>query len=256
MGIFNKKEKEVPEFTEVQNGDGQVIDTIVEYPFRDPIVTATGSWKKRKAEIEFWLAKQGLVYPIDEVALMFDDKAKLFEFIDAAVREPGVKLFNAATDHVLTSPVLGEYWVSYYFLEVEDLGMRVEVMYIERGRSPLHDSLKSYGNNPTIDFRSHDDPVVVHFSYKVAKSDYLEARAAMVGGGATLVQDCQSTYGRFSYYRHPEIGENIYIKPRVNMRDVEPEVDTPLPNTTGSDRGDFGFPGIGGTTARKIFGEM
>lgn len=212
----------------------------------NPIAGATPAWLKMKQRMQQFLFNNGIGANIDEVAVMFHSEVDKAKWIRDAVAEESVKLFNSADDVVHTSPILSRYTVEYDFLEVKGLGMRVEAMYIDSGTSPLHDSLLDTYGNPTISGRSDDwnRPVVVHFSFKTTKNDYETIRAAMVSGGAELVQACHSTYGQFSYYRVPLDGDgasnlNVYLKPRVNSRDPE----TVPPST--SSPGEFGHPGVG-----------
>lgn len=215
---------------------------------KDPIVTAAPAWKRKKAELEKLLSEGlGERYIVDEVAVMFDSFAEdnLNAFIKEAVAEPGVKLFNSAWDHVETHPIPSEYWVEYNFLEVEDLGMRVEVMRIDRGISPLHESLAAGVYNPTVQGMETTGPKVVHFSFKVPNLEEYNKVCYRLREelGAVQVQGCTSDYGRFGYYRVSEFGHNTYIKPRVNLRD--PATLEPMPNTASSDRGEFGMPTVG-----------
>jgi hypothetical protein len=215
-----------------------------------PIAAATPAWLKAKSNAERFLQSVGINRPIDEIAVMFRDDESKMAWIRDAVSEPGVKMFNSAWDTVHTSPIPSRYDVEYDFLEAPGLGMRVEAMRIDRGISPLHQTLDETWYNPTISPASPDlGMVVVHLSFKTTKDEYELNRAAMVSGGAELVQACHSTYGQFSYYRVKdydtwEIPSNLYIKPRINTRDPEPPK---APNTTMREdlRGDFGAPGVG-----------
>jgi hypothetical protein len=167
----------------------------------------------------------------------------MFDFLNNAVSEPGVTMFNYAVDTVNTLPIMSEYTVEYCFLSVEDIGMRVECMYIDQGTSPLHDSLTSFHNPSLSSTPGFDEPVTVHFSFKTRADEYRDVTSAMRSAGAKQAQSCESTYGLFSYWRIEAGGDNLFLKPRVNKRDPEP---TPPPNTAkAGERGEFGYPGVG-----------
>lgn len=222
---------------------------------RTPIADGSPAWLKAKQRMQQFLFNNGITADIDEVAIMFHSAEDKAAFLRDAVSEKHVKHFNSADDFVHTSPIPSSYSVEYDFLEVTGLGMRVEAMYIDRGTSPLHDSLLA-GANPTINRGGTpwNMPIVVHFSFKTKKADYETVRAAMVGGGAELVQACHSTYGQFSYYRVPTDDEtghshiNVYLKPRINTRDPEPPS---APSTSGAE---FGHPGVGGKYSADALG--
>lgn len=247
-----QKEHEVSEFDDIQSGEShRPVRTVRRHGYEDsweqfPIPKAIGTWKKKKSMFEAFMKECLLlpsVYPIDEIALVFDNHEddKLHAFIDDAVQSSGVKLFNVAYDHVETGPIESAYDVAYHFLEVVDLGMRVEVMKIERGVSPLHEShLSPY--NPTV-FGDVTTPAVVHLSFKIRDDEWEEVVKAIEEKGGQLVQECWSTYGHFAYFRVKHLGQNIYLKPRVNMRDQPPRREKVEEE---ADRGEFGMPTLGG----------
>lgn len=218
--------------TELKDGAGNTVARLKDRPGwqvwdDDPILESTPRWKEQRAILENFMMDCGINKSIDEVAVYFDDNydEAMWGYITDAVKNPGVKMFNAATDFVETSPLQTDYEVEYRFLEVEDLGMRVEVMRLVAGESPLHDY---FGRN-CLD---------IHYSFKVAASDYSLIVDRLRDGGAVEVQHCDSTYGTFSYWRVPGFHEDIFLKPRVNKRDSAPPVNT-------EDRGDFGMPTMG-----------
>lgn len=163
---------------------------------------------------------------VDEMAVMFEDMDALYGWVTHAVRVPGVTLFNTAHDVVTTGPIPGTYNVRYWFLsspwakdtEPGEERWRIEAMFAHSG-SPLHDSLLR-------SMRAQDeDAVVVHASFKCRDVEhYAEAQATLRMGGYELVQRCDSTYGKFSYWRKLDAtGTWVYLKPRVNLRDTEEE---------------------------------
>lgn len=206
----------------------------------DPVNKALPSWESHRDKMEAKMLKMGLGdYMIDEVAIMFDNRARLGEFVSDAVMGDGVKLFNRAFDQVKTWPWQTAYEVEYFFLETRST-MRVECMALNNGMSPLHFAVASHmtPNHPLS---------VVHMSFKTADSteyekvnDILEARPE-----ATKVQVCTSTYGAFTYWHI--VGElgGIYLKPRVNLRDNVVEIDVTKTVQDMAGRGDFGMPGLG-----------
>lgn len=157
----------------------------------------------------------GEAHSIDEMAIMFLDPEALRRWVDAAVRVPGVVLFNTAHDSVATTPIPGRYNVHYWFLSVPPFygQWRIEAMYAHSG-SPLHDSLKRTMNG--------DDILVVHASFKCADEEaYGVATNTLVRNGYEVAQKCESTYGRFSYWRPEEAQNGVLLKPRLNIRDQE-----------------------------------
>lgn len=187
----------------------------------DPINKFAEDWISTRDKYQSFMAEIGLKNPIDEIALLFINRAAKGDFVISAVKGDGVKLFNSAEDHVNTKPFGTEYDVEYLFLEAECLdGMRVEAMSLLNGLSPLHSALIQ--NHEEI---RHGAPYPVHLSFKCHNMDeYHDAVYALEHSGAdgygvaTSVQFCQSDYGVFSYYNVPSLG-HIYLKPRVNMRD-------------------------------------
>jgi len=158
---------------------------------------------------------------IDEMAIMFQNPYELRSWVDAAVRLPGVVLFNTAHDSVSTQPIPSRYNVHYWFLSSpwpegyepgEDL-WRVEAMYAHKG-SPMHDALR--------DQFSPGESLTVHASFKCADEEaYGVATNTLQRNGYEAVQRCESTYGRFSYWRQGEQETGVFLKPRVNLRDTE-----------------------------------
>ena len=195
---------------------------------KTPIADSVGAWVDNRDSLDEWLRQHvgmrdaDTPFLIDEVSVFFDqfDEDKMWEYIRDAVSEPEVKMFNHSWDSVRTDPIPGEYEVEYCFLEVRDLGMRVEVMRIDRGDSPLHHSLGSFGMPVQM-------PHPIHYSFKVDDlEDYDKVCRGLKDGGAVFVQGCSSTYGAFSYWRlEDELGLQTFLKPRVNLRDIETPVE-------------------------------
>lgn len=143
---------------------------------------------------------------IDEIAVMFRTREELWGWITGAVQEPGVTVFNYAEDRVKTEPIVSSYEVEYTFLRREQVPWRIEAMMIRQGSSPYHSSLRGQGRVVHASFRCSDVP------------QYDNVIDAMwERGDVELVQRCESTYGKFSYWR--VAGSGLLLKPRVNLRD-------------------------------------
>ena len=159
----------------------------------------------------------GTRYTLDEMALFFRDEHTLSSFVRAAVGlGEGYLLFNTAYDNVKTSPLLSEYHVRYWFLSTPH-GFRVELMCAFPG-SPLHDVI-----DRKMAEVHNGGAVSVHASFKCAtEEDYANAVHTLKTNAYQLVQACESTYGRFSYWQPAEAEErpDWYLKPRVNLRDA------------------------------------
>lgn len=182
------------------------------------------AWDRNIAGINGVLADIGFTGTIDEVAVMFGNKAAALGFIEAAVAAGGT-LFNAASDAVGTSPIESKYLVDYLFLEAPGgRYYRIECMVIQQGLSPLHAGLRQGA-------RVDAEPTV-HYSFKShSEEEYEETIGNFKGLDWALAQACVSTYGKFSYWLMPrrnwtklaEAGLHeagaAYIKPRVNLRD-------------------------------------
>jgi len=184
-----------------------------------------------------WSEMQSLAKPIigtreyDEVAVAyatFDEASNAA--LDFVLAQKGI-FFNMsrdtawfATDHPqpqdLTFPPLqwaGKYEVSYRFLQPTGVPFRIEAMSIDSGISPAHiDALEA------LDMEEDGACLPMHVSYKPSIPGIAgyEAEKLILGrAGFIFVQECLSTYGAFSYWRHPDIHLPVYLKPRVNLRD-------------------------------------
>lgn len=170
----------------------------------------------------------GAPRPIDEVAIQVLSLAHENALLREAVRH-GWVMFNSAEDHVRTSPIPAEYTVGYNFLRHPDVNYRLEVMRLGNGLSPLHAGVM----NLCQCCGSHEvgGIFIVHASFKCNdEADYDATCDALMIGGLLPAQACQSTYGRFSYWRKgPQFEDwqwgdslaiNSFLKPRVNTRDA------------------------------------
>lgn len=155
-------------------------------------------------------------YSIDEVALLVSDNSQLEHLDHLLCRDFGWEKFNSAHDSVRTAPIRSGYTVEYNFFRREGIPWRLEVMRLSSGLSPLHSAI------PLPLARQVCTPV--HASFKVPDEDnYAVARFELDGLGYVLAQQCDSTYGSFSYWTKIglPVGRVPYLKPRVNLRDAE-----------------------------------
>lgn len=178
--------------------------------------------EKEKAD-EALRAMFGIGAIIDEMSVLFTDPIRAHTWVTAAVRIPGVTLFNSAQDRVRTAPIRSDYSVHYWFLTVPEehakvQPWRIEAMYAHPG-SPLHDSIL----RPLA--ASHGDGGVMHASFKCAsEEEYATANRVLQDNGYECAQRCESSYGRFGYWYPLELEHTAVataLKPRVNLRDAE-----------------------------------
>lgn len=179
--------------------------------------------------IDRWIGHYGERLPrgavIDEAALMVPSPwhvASLLKYFT----ERGWEHFNGARDLVYTNPFATRYFVEYNFLRHPDVGYRLEVMNLSQGQqdgrtgfSPLHASLWPDGMvHHSIPARQFPVP---HLSFKVPdRRAYGLALEHLREHACIHAQTCQSTYGAFSYWIGNDTARQIYLKPRVNLRDA------------------------------------
>jgi hypothetical protein len=176
---------------------------------------------KSKEDYDRCLARMGFVQGIDEIALMFVNDHCLDKFVQAAVRHEGLTHFNGAEDNVKCLPIDSSYKVRYEFFQGKDY--RIEAMAIQEGFSAVHFSIL----NALI---TSDSPsTIVHASFKCTEEeDYGMAVLRLREAGWEDAQRCESSYGRFSYWRPLDMEHWVaqerwlYLKPRVNLRDEVP----------------------------------
>lgn len=148
----------------------------------------------------------------------------------------GWDLFNQAEDLVFTNPFGTRYLVEYWFFQKPGVPYRLEVMMKsvdkndQAGFSPLHEALQyPTWMNDGIDYNDESRLYPIpHLSFKVKQ----RAMQRPMQAYATTVQhmkdhdflhamSCQSSYGAFSYWLHNTEQKQIYVKPRVNTRDID-----------------------------------
>lgn len=157
---------------------------------------------------------------IDEVAFLLPpvngNGATWLARMMGRVGRAGFTYFNHVEDAVKCNPLPSRYEVVYDFFTTGVEGVRLELLTIVAGLSPLH-SMFEVSDRDT-------DASVVHASFKVPDEevyrltlDHLQREGWMCG------QYCESSYGLFSYWRHPSDTESVlWLKPRVNLRDHTP----------------------------------
>lgn len=156
----------------------------------------------------------GMDQAVDEMALYFPSEDLLIYFIKRAVQE-GWVLFNQDEDQVTTTPITSVYGVQYWFLRKEGKPYRLELMRVLDGYSPYHGSLQEACEEVSF-------PVLLaHASFKVnSEATFGAALVAMRNAGFELMQNCVSSYGRFSYLIDVDRKHELAtLKPRLNVRD-------------------------------------
>lgn len=146
---------------------------------------------------------------VDEIAYLVRSEIDSVAFLNY-LRDLGWEWKNRARDTVFTFPIRSSYEIRYDFLENPLFDFRLEIMLVTNGFSPLHSALPA----------RHWQPV--HASYKVdSEISYAITRIHLEGEGYFLAQQCDSTYGRFSYWTpvNSPMLSVPYLKPRVNLRD-------------------------------------
>jgi hypothetical protein len=176
---------------------------------------------------------------IDEAAVMVPSHWHAGQFIDKLTGS-GWEHFNSADDLVYTNPFGTRYFVHYDFLRSPEIPWRLEVMTMGEGRldgargfSPLHQALWTPDGITRETVGGYRYPVP-HLSFKAPRRTilgtaepklqtpqqaYSKAVERLQARGCIHAQTCQSTYGTFGYYLPGDATRQLYIKPRVNLRD-------------------------------------
>lgn len=171
---------------------------------------------------------------IDEAAIMVPPGEYYLDDIRLRLEQYGWELFNTSADLVHANPFGTRYVVEYTFFRKANTFWRLEVMQMgrglqdgKRGFSPLHQALWENGETPT--WTEQWQFPIPHLSFKPlhatgskdngrkavrADLDYLRLR------GGIIAQACQSTYGEFWYVLPNDALRQLYLKPRVNLRDL------------------------------------
>jgi hypothetical protein len=194
--------------------------------------------------IQTWIAHYNYALPggavIDEAAVLVPSPY-LVRKLAGTLAEEGWEMFNTAEDIVYTNPFGTRYFVEYSFMRHPDQPYRLELMtrstgYDEEpGFSPLHAAL--------VNAALPDLYPMPHLSFKPGRAvlrypsfvseeagknlDRLQTWGQAYSSAVQFLKDkacihamtCQSTYGTFGYFIGNETARQIYLKPRVNLRD-------------------------------------
>lgn len=171
------------------------------------------------------LSLDGTMHKIDEVALLAPQGTEGDDWFTSMlwrVGKRGITYFNQTDDKVQAIPLPSQYDVRYDFFTTE-LGVRLELLRLRGGISPLHEL---YLNHPAAQGSAGYAPIV-HASWKVDDEDtYTGVTRLLFEAGWVMGQGCTSAYGKFSYWRNPlDDGPMVWLKPRVNLRDSQPQLD-------------------------------
>lgn len=167
---------------------------------------------------------------IDEAAILAADPWKRGK-ITAQLREEGWDKFNEAQDLVATNPFGTRYCVEYHFFQHPDKVYRLELMMLTEdnvglhGFSPLHQALL-WSIPPGLYESKETKSAIPHLSFKMAGDStvkgYTRAVQHLKDQACIHAMTCQSTYGAFGYFIGNDTMRQIYLKPRVNLRDELP----------------------------------
>jgi hypothetical protein len=162
---------------------------------------------------------------LDEVAILVPNEGHAASLVQRLVSEPGYEYFNTTKGVVHTYPFHTTYQVQYHFVRTPR-NYRLEIMHLryeEAGRagfSPLHMAMWRPNGVPEKQDGTNAYPVV-HVSYKLPNQEQYDAELEwLTRTGSVQGMSCRSEYGRFSYWL-PHCAEMLlWLKPRVNLRDV------------------------------------
>ena len=145
---------------------------------------------------------------IDEVSILLKSTDQQDRFL-VWCRNNGIELFDSVDHDTFVStglPLDPTFGVRFDFLRLPNVDWRIEAVCITAGSAPLHDPIA--------------EGCVVHASFKCAGLvEYERARTRLMQECADdypVIAEYSNSYGRFSYAgRQP-----VYLKPRVNLRDI------------------------------------
>lgn len=150
---------------------------------------------------------------LDEVALLFANEESLMDYYGWALRwggmEPGSISVPRDTMEMVECGLADElahkdgteckFDVRFEFLKIPGALFRFECMTVLEGCAPLHQR-RSNGS-------------VIHVSYK--PTDYDKAKKELAQADRPFMAEYRNSYGKFSYWKYG----NLFLKPRVNLRD-------------------------------------
>ena len=156
----------------------------------------------------------------DETSVLFSTEAELDAFV-AWCKETGLNVFNSVTDVLSVRScstafsVMAQNWqssafgVRFEFIDIprEPFPHRIEAMCVTDGMAPLHDR----------QLRRNGSGTPIHVSFKAPNLHEYLRTAHELNAVLPFMAEYSNDYGRFSYYEHG----GIYLKPRVNLRDLQ-----------------------------------
>lgn len=188
--------------------------------FEGMVAEAARAQRKAQYELdaEFFIKAK-----VDEISIWFDSDWLLDEFLVWAGYGRLEHFDTVESDAVYQTYGASElgiphhskpFLVRYEFLRVPGADWRIEAMTIRSGSSAIHDRLET-GD-------------LVHASWKLPDMvEFLHATDVLGDGCEGVFQAIpnlavyRNSYGMFSYFGEP--GKLPYFKPRVNLRDIQPE---------------------------------
>lgn len=185
-------------------------------PWVNPVACLADELQETIRFYDGFLEEVGIEADIDEVAVMFNHREEMWGWLQGAVSEPNVRIFNHARDHVTTSPIESRYDVEYTFLESSALPWRIEAMLLTDGHSPLHAAVRA---------NRVGGAHIIHASFKCHTTREFREAVEKLNDEGQCSQMCHSTYGRFGYWTingdiiAPGV-RPLYLKPRFNSRDA------------------------------------
>jgi len=164
---------------------------------------------------------------IDEASILTRTETNM-QNAAAYLREAGWEEFNTATDLVFTNPFGTRYTVEYRFFSNPHVFFRLELMRLTGGFSPLHRALLEAPRPnsmswpvPHLSFKPQRRDLPVAAGLQTWRGAYGEAVQYLRDNACIHAQSCQSTYGQFGYFLGNDAARQVYIKPRINLRDGE-----------------------------------
>lgn len=165
--------------------------------------------------------------PIDEIALLFARQSEMLTFAEQVKLMGGARIGSVPNDTMVRQDQVNmNFNVRFEFVRIHP-EWRIEAMCVLWGKAPLHTrALELYGSG-----------CIVHASYKLqTRMGYdqhtgygydvrvLNPAGCMdpadIKGDPAMEAEYQNSYGRFSYWQH---GTYPFLKPRVNLRDPQPQ---------------------------------
>lgn len=179
-------------------------------------MVAKAAREQRKAQYELDANLVGGL--VDEVSILFKHSWMLDDFVIWAkegtrlehfdrVHEDNVDQLYGRSDYGVPNVGTEAFVVRFEFLRVPGAPWRIEAMCILSGTSAIHDSM--------------DTGDIAHASWKLPDVEsYASQQRHLMGENVPLLAEFRNSYGKFSYFG--QVGKWPYLKPRVNLRDIQP----------------------------------